>query len=275
MKKIIEIAKGMAIGIANVIPGVSGGTVAFIVGIYQQIIEAIATFVQRPLWALRSIWVYLIGIVLGVIFAVFGVSYLYDVAPVAISFLFIGLILGSVPRLFAQVHTDKLTMKDWVFFVVMMLLVAVIPFISGQAITTLPFQFNTVIILFFLGALDSITMIIPGVSGSMVLLLVGYYEVILDLVKNALVLSNFLMLTAFGLGAIVGLISAARFIRYLFQTKPNRMMSGILGLVVASPFPILSYISFQGVDFFIIIASFSLMMIGFLISYRLSNRTST
>lgn len=270
MKQTKEVAKGMAIGIANVIPGVSGGTIAVIVGAYETIIEAIAMFTKRPIWALRSIWKYLVGIMLGLAFAVFVISFLYEKAPIMTAFLFIGLIVGSIPMLARPVKFENLTSKEWLIFSAMILLVASIPFINSEQVVLLLLSPNNLIIMFLLGLVAATTMIIPGISGSMILMVFGYYEVILDVVKHFYVWQNILLIGAFGFGGLVGIIVFARFIRYLLARKPTLALSAILGLVVASPIPIISYLNFTGIGQIELIVALICLFGGFIFAYRMT-----
>src|SRR5690554_4441436 len=96
MNKLIEIAKGSLMGIANIIPGVSGGTIAVIFRIYDKLIEAINKAFKKPLEALKDTYLLIIGIILGVLIGVFLISYGYEAFPLPTTLIFIGLIFGGI-----------------------------------------------------------------------------------------------------------------------------------------------------------------------------------
>lgn len=271
MKKMWDILKGISVGLASVVPGLSGGTLAVMVGIYKRIIEAIATFSKRPIWAIRSIWFCLIGIGIGLVVAVFGVSYFYEKAPIVTAFLFIGLIVGSVPVLTKQVKFDQLTPGQWVVFGTMILVVAAIPFLQTGVVSSLQFSLSGLFTIFLLGAIAATTMIVPGISGSMMLIVFGYYEVLLTTIKEFYIGFNSIYIIVFLVGALFGIVLFAKFIRYLLTQKQALAMSAILAMVIASPIPIVSYLNFQGIAGVELIIAIIAMFVGFFIAYQMSH----
>lgn len=167
MNYLIEALKGSVMGIANIVPGVSGGTMAIIVGIYDKIINAISEVVKHPIKVIKDIWIYIVGIAVGLLIGIVAVSFLLEKAELPTTFLFIGLIVGSIPFMSKRIDEAKIKAKDIVLFIFMILVVVALPFLSLLGFSTDSTNF---ILLFLVGMIAAGTMIIPGISGSMVLM---------------------------------------------------------------------------------------------------------
>ncbi|MEG1008940.1 MAG: DUF368 domain-containing protein [Clostridia bacterium] len=269
MKKIIEILKGVMIGIGNVIPGVSGGTIAVVMGIYDKLIDAVVNIFKHPILTLKSMWVYILGILIGIILSIFGVTYLLENYAVETTFLFVGVIIGAVPFLMNNVKDVKIKISDTFFFMLFLVIVIGLPFISAYT----NFSGNTnVIILFIVGIIAAGTMVIPGVSGSMVLMTLGYYDKIMFLIKDTieaffnfnipLILSNCIILVPFGIGVILGIILVAKLIKWLLSKYSSIVHFSILGLVIASPFAVIVNLNLSNLSIITVIVSVIMFVIG-------------
>lgn len=228
-----DAAKGAAIGAANTVPGVSGGTIAVVTGIYDRLVHAIGDFLS-PRW--KSHALFLTPIVIGVFLGIAGFAWVIDVGlnrfPEQTFFFFVGLIAGSVPFVYGQVRDDKPRITD-----IILALVAfgflVFQGIYGEpplsdAITVV--QSSTIVPLLVAGVLATGTMIIPGVSGSFVLLVIGMYSTFLQAVRTA----NIPVLGVLIIGAIVGLIAVSKVMSILLDRFRRGTYWFILGLVVGS-----------------------------------------
>lgn len=247
--------KGMVIGVANLVPGVSGGTMALVMGIYERLIEAIGKFFtnkkKRKQYILFLLPVILGGIAAILLFArAFSFLLSSDIFSQPTFFFFIGLILGSLPFL-VSIHYDmKIRPIRVLFFVIGLGLVVLITFFIGRDNNVDAFKINFTIFniinitgisikyglwLFFCGIVTSSAMVIPGVSGSAILLGLGEY-------KNVLYFVNELMavqLIIFGIGAIVGIFVCARLIDYCLKRIPSNTYYFIIGLVIGSIFQVI------------------------------------
>lgn len=258
MKKILNIIidflKGIAIGISNVIPGFSGGTMAVILKVYERFISAINN-VTKHLWlAIKDIWAVFIGMILGVILASYTIIYALNAFPIQTVMLFVGLIIGSMPMIYDNLKSYKkeneklIGIKEVIVFIIFAAIVVVLPFLNvrpgvGEVSVV------TYIMVFLMGIVSASTMIIPGISGSLVLMIFGYYIIIIDNVKAAIsaVLHfsfsgagiSLLILLVFGIGCVIGAIGIAKLIEILFKKFPKLVYSAILGLLVASVFSII------------------------------------
>lgn len=246
-----SIFKGMLIGIANIIPGVSGGTMAVSMGIYDRLIHCIS----HPFKDLKHNILFLLPIALGmeiaIIASAFGIAYLFETFPLQTNLLFSGLILGSLPAIYEKVkdHTVRLShILSAVLFFAVVVGMSMMNGSQGGYAQVGP-NAASMVKLLFIGVLASATMVIPGVSGSMILLLLGYYNPIIDAIKEfflavlrvnfPVLFRNILILLPLGIGVLVGMVAIAKMIEIVFERFPDYAYWSIIGLLFASPIAIL------------------------------------
>ena len=257
MNFILDMLKGAVIGIANVIPGVSGGTMAVSMGIYNKLISSVSHLFSQFKKSIRTLLPILIGCVIGIVCFTYAIKYLLTNQPLPTCLTFLGLILGGVPVLIREMKTGirksrrrRLTAMNILAFLVMFLLAAALPFFkeSTDTLTTLTATPGTMIVLFFMGIIAAATMVIPGVSGSMILMILGYYYGVINSITgfmdalkagnwNAL-LGEAAILIPFGIGCVLGIFLIAKLIEYLFERHTVSTYAAILGLILSSPFGI-------------------------------------
>ena len=246
-----NIFKGMLIGIANIIPGVSGGTMAVSMGIYDILIHCIS----RPFKDLKHNILFLLPIALGmgiaIIASAFGIAYLFETFPLQTNLLFSGLILGSLPAIYEKVKDHTVRLSHILSAVLFFAVVVGMPMMNGSqgGYAQVGPNAASMVKLFFIGVLASATMVIPGVSGSMMLLLLGYYNPIIDTIKEfflaalrvnfPVLLRTTLILVPFGIGVLIGMASIAKMIEIVFERFPDYAYWSIIGLLLASPIAIL------------------------------------
>lgn len=282
MQKLIEIIKGSFIGIANVIPGLSGGTIAIILKIYDKLINAISDVFKHPIVVIKSLLFILIGLVLGIVLAVLGVTYFYEKYPVPTAFLFLGFILGGIPFLLKEINLKKINIRKGLIFLFFLGATAIFPFLSGSVKNIEQLSFVNFMILFGLGVISSATMVIPGVSGSMVLMCLGYYESIMNLAKECLVdfmnfemglfFENLLLVLPFAIGIVLGIVVIAKIIKLLLIKARELTFYAIMGLILATPVSIIYNIKSFQVDFVEIIFTIILFGLGITIPYLIENK---
>ena len=251
------IIKGMLIGIANIIPGVSGGTMAISLGVYDDLIFSISNIAKDWKKSIRILLPILIGLAGGIVAFSYLIELLLKQYTLPTALAFIGLILGGIPILWLslkealQLKNTSITFKHIFVFLFAFMLVAGMALIKESDATLVAFDLtlSNVILLFFIGIIASGTMVIPGVSGSLVLMVLGFYYNILNTVTNfatALrtldmngLLHGVALLLPFGIGVLLGIFFISKLISYLFESRPVMTYSAILGLVLASPVAIL------------------------------------
>lgn len=246
-----DVLKGMIIGLANIIPGVSGGTMAVSMGIYDKLIHCISHFFTD----MKKNIIFLIPVVLGMGIAIiacsFGIDYLFETFPLQTNLLFTGLILGSLPAVYEKVRRKTIKIGYILSAIIFFAIVVEMALLNGASSRTIVLNtsFSQVILLFVVGVIASGTMVIPGVSGSMMLLLLGYYNPILDAIQEFTVafvhfdsqklIGTLFILVPFGIGVIVGIIVIAKLIEIVFQKFPMYAYWSIIGLLLASPIAII------------------------------------
>lgn len=230
--------RGLAMGAADIVPGVSGGTIAFITGIYQRFITALSQFSPQLLPQLyrrefKAVWIkidgaFLITLFLGILssFVLFSQLMKWLMAEQAIllwSF-FSGLILASISMLFKEINNiNKVKVSLFILGAGLALLIACLPSYDTQA---------SFVILFF-GAMLAITaMLLPGISGSFILLLLGLYDEFIEALANF----DLVMLGAFGLGCICGILAFTRILAWCLKLFYENAMAFLTGVVVGSMF---------------------------------------
>lgn len=229
-------AKGFCMGAADVVPGVSGGTMAFIMGIYEELIDAIRSFDLRSLKLILSAkindflehthWRFLLPLGFGILLAVFSLSrvlsWLLQNQPVLIWSFFLGLILASVVTVSRRVESWRpLTWCSLLAGLVgIFFLVGLVPGATPDS-----YWF-----LFLSGAVAICAMILPGISGSFILVLMGKYQYILEAVNDR----NLLVLFIVAAGACVGLAAFSRLLGWLLTRYHDYMVAFLTGLMLGS-----------------------------------------
>ena len=228
--------KGMAMGAADVVPGVSGGTIAFITGIYEELINSIKSVNLKALKLLlhgkiADFWkaingTFLVSVLLGIGISVFslakGLKYLLDNHPVLVWSFFFGLIVASA------VYISR-SIKNWNFVTVLSGIAGIIIAYFITVIT--PAEANTTYwFIFVSGAIAICAMILPGISGSFILVLLGMYKFILDAVGNL----QITVILTFLVGAAIGIVAFSNVLSWLLKKYHNQTIAVLAGFMVGS-----------------------------------------
>lgn len=244
-KNIMLVIKGFIMGIANIIPGVSGGTLALILGIYEDFIGAISHFITNFKKNIKFLLPIVIGMVLAIVSLSRVIDYSYKHFPIPTCLFFVGLVLGGIPMLLSKVKGTKEVKKvsSYIIFAITFLIVMVMAcsdliFGEGMKISLSNMGLIQYVLLFIVGVVAAATMVIPGVSGSLVLMLLGYYYPIIDKIKEFTsfknIGENFLVLGVFGVGVLVGIVLISKLIEFLFKKYEVKTYFGVLGFIFAS-----------------------------------------
>lgn len=241
--QITTVFKGIAMGMAEVIPGVSGGTIAFITGIYEKLINTITAVGPSLLKVFKDdgiggVWkavngnfilTLAIGMVIGIVVGVFGVTHLLEEFPQHLWGFFFGLIIASAIYIGKQVGKWGIT--------------EIVGLLSGIAVAyfitvATPAGGNEALWFVFLSGMIAISaLILPGISGSFILLLMGMYTFILPKVKEALTTfstDSLIITSVFALGCLVGMMSISRVISWMFNHYKNVTLAVLTGFMIGS-----------------------------------------
>ncbi len=231
---IFLVLKGVAIGIGNAIPGVSGGTIAVVTKIFDRLIEAITPNIKKLIKNMPFLIPVGIGMVIGVFLTSVALDYLFQTYNVPTQLLFMGLIVGSLPLVLKECKKDtpKIRPINLIPFLVGLGFMIALLFASeGKALFTEGvFGVREIILLPVLGFVAAVTMVIPGVSGSMIMKVFGAYDTIISAVANL----DFPILIAFGIGAVIGVFVAAKIIDMLMKKCRQGTYCLIIGLIIGS-----------------------------------------
>ena len=290
MKFILDIIRGAVIGIANIIPGVSGGTMMVTMGIYDKLIGSITGIVKNFKKSVKTLFPYIIGMAVGIgAFAFLLTKVLLVKAPLPTAFAFIGLIVGGVPVLVKKAvqagskeSVEGATKKPnlvlcVLVFVFFFVLIIGMQFMGEGADRVVTPSLGNMLILLVMGVLAAAAMVIPGVSGSLLLLAFGYYNVITGAVTDfisavfdldiATAWDRALILFPFGIGVLLGIFFVAKLIEWLLAKHERLTYCGILGLVCASPIPVFMNALGGKIGVVAIIASVVTFIAGFVVAY--------
>ena len=242
-EKLILFIKGVVLGVAFVIPGVSGGTLAVLMGIYEELIEAASNF-YKSIADFKKYIMYLLPIGLGVVFsvAVFAklIKFGLDKAPIITILIFLGMIIGGIPALVRNVKGTKINLKDMTLMLVGLIIVIsmLIFHKSNSNVVLTNMSITGYITLFLVGAIAAVTMVVPGISGSFTLMLIGYYEPILNLVNDITSFKNLgpnlILIFTFMLGVFIGIIFISKIIEWCLKHYKRETYYAIIGFVLSS-----------------------------------------
>lgn len=275
------ILKGVVIGIANIIPGVSGGTMAVSMGIYDKMIHAATHLFSEFKKSMKVLIPIIIGAAIGVVALARIIEIMFEKIPLQTNLLFIGLIVGGLPAITRKVKGKSIRLGHILSFLAFFAIVAGMAVLGEQegAAADLSFSVLNVIKLFFVGVLASATMVIPGVSGSMMLMLIGYYNPVLSEVNRFIdnlldfnvpgLLDGCLVLVPFGIGVVIGIFAIAKVIEIIFEKFPEHAYWAIIGLIVASPIAILLMNSFGTVNLMTVVTGIVALAAGVVIALKL------
>jgi putative membrane protein len=229
--------KGMAMGAADVVPGVSGGTIAFISGIYEELLRSISNvnfdlFKTLKNEGFNAAWKQLngsfllslfVGIFISVISLAKTIKWLLENEPVLLWSFFFGLVVASIIYIGKQV--ENWNVKIIILFILGVLFGYVITVIPPTNVGEVNYLF-----LIFAGAIASCAMILPGISGSYILLLIGVYPIVM----TAITTRDYKIIGAIALGVIVGLLSFSKVLKWLFTNYKNQMLIVLTGIMLGS-----------------------------------------
>lgn len=280
---LVRILQGVAIGIAFIIPGFSGGSVAAILGIYEKLVGAIADFFK----SFKKSMLFLIPIALGMIIGIGALIVPIKIAlehyPIPTVTLFVGLALGGLPSVTDQVKGQKPTWKHVIALVVPLVAAAGLCFIPlSESVDLFHLNFGGYVLLVLVGLVGSCALVVPGISGSMLLLIFGYYNPLVSLVTESLlqgyeVGTCLLVLLCAGFGVVVGFFGISKLMKFLLKKFPRGAYFAIVGFIVGS-IPAVYVSTTRGADEALNalysspwywILSVAMLIVGFAISYAL------
>ena len=277
LENLLLIVKGFILGIANIIPGVSGGTLAMTMGIYEDIIKSISSILKTPKKSLKLLLYLGIGGVLSILILSKLLNYTLTNYAFATTLFFIGLILGGFPLLLKKAKGHKISLGYLLSFLSTTSLVIILRLLqtSENTVSLNNISLFTMIILLLVGMLAASTMVIPGVSGSFVLMLIGFYKPILNTISNITKINllghNLLILVPFGIGVLLGIVLTAKLIEYLLKKYEIYTYYGIYGFILASILVLILNVYNKATGIPEVVVGILLVLLGTFIGYKLGD----
>ncbi|HCQ3599064.1 TPA: DUF368 domain-containing protein [Staphylococcus aureus] len=276
--KWINILKGFAMGTSDLVPGVSGGTIALLLGIYNQFTSSISGIFSRRFW---PSFTFLIPIIIGMLLAMGSLSnlfnYLLSQHHIPTMFFFGGLIIGIVPYLLKiSNYKTSFTTKHYMMVIAGIAILIVITLMNNgdkHAGETLTLSTSLIIKYFIAGMCASSAMLLPGISGSFMLLVFGVYGTVMLAISEVVKL-NFAglpILLAVGFGVLAGFIISSKIIQYFLTHHKLMTFALIIGFVVGSLFAVFPGLPTNIVMWFVSLVVF---IIGFIVSLTLGRITA-
>lgn len=256
MNFLVDLIKGVFVGIANVIPGVSGGTMAVSFGIYDKLLNAISSLLKSFKKSFLTLLPIILGMVIGIVGFTYIIPWLLANFPFATSCAFTGLIIGGIPAILRslkdgwQSEEKKSLLVNILVFLILLAVAMAMVFLNGDSESgiALTASAGMIVKIFFMGIIASATMVIPGVSGSLVLMILGYYFGVINSVKQFVealrtlnlqgMLNQLFILIPFAIGCVLGIFFISKLISYLLKHFASATFIGIFALVASSPISI-------------------------------------
>lgn len=245
-----SIFNGFCMALADSVPGVSGGTIAFVLGFYDAFIEALNNIFfgnkEEKIYSLKFLLKLGIGWIVGMILAVLILTKLFETHIYAVSSLFLGFVIFSIPLMIREEYESiKGNYKGMIFLLLGIVIVAVITYFNPTTGTEKVIDFANLSVLhylyiFFAGMIAISAMVLPGISGSSILLILGLYMPVISSIKEVLHFNfNFLpALIAFGLGIICGIFVTIKLIKLCLEKHRSATIYMIIGLMIGSLYAI-------------------------------------
>ena len=277
MQYIILLIKGFFIGIAKIIPGVSGAMLAISMGIYEKAMKAISHFFDDAVGNFKFLFPLAIGAILAVILTSNTILYFLTNYYLPTIMLFIGLICGGIPMLFKKINIRKIRKSDLIILISSLFFVLLLSNIGKQNIfVNVDNPFLHFFLYFLIGLIDCVTMIIPGISGTAVMMLLGCYDLLLNLLSSltnvSQIMYNITSLIPFGLGIIITIIFLSKLMTYLFTNKPVKTYCGIIGFSLSSIIILMRNVFTSAYTIHQYFYSMLLFILGFYISLKLEKK---
>lgn len=275
MKENIKlILKGFVVGLGKIIPGVSGAMLAITMGIYERGLKAVSNIFKEFKQHFKFLLFLGIGIILALVIGGKVVIYCLDKFYLPTMFLFIGMILGGIKPLFKEIKGEKAEPKNILIglsVVILLLVVSVLDF--GQDKSSYVKNISSFFTFFLGGVFDAAATVIPGISGTALLMILGYYNIIMssfgDMFNFSNIGNNLFVLVPFVLGMAFGIFTLAKLMNYLFSHHKTTTYYAIIGFSCVSVLILIGKTFCNTYTILEIVISLILLVIGYLTSRKL------
>jgi putative membrane protein len=275
LKWVILFIKGFVIGIGKIIPGVSGAILAISLGVYEKGINSINNFFDDIVNNFKFLVTLGLGVMISIVLFSNVIKYSLDTFYLPTMLLFIGLIIGGIPMLFSKVEKKSLNVPNISISIIMFLIVILLSLLNTNNQVVVSNGVGSFLLMILIGFIDAATMIIPGISGTAILMLIGCYDIIIDTLSSltsfSQIITNIGILIPFGIGIILGIILVVKVMAYLFKNHEIKTYYAIIGFALSSI--LLLFVQTMNNSYKIsqVLIGFILLIIGYNISKKLDS----
>lgn len=230
-KYYISSLKGLFIGATMLIPGISGGSMAMILGIYDRLISSISSFRKNPLDHLLFLTLFSVSAGIGMLLFSTPLTWLLEHYPMASKYFFLGAVFGGIPLIEKKSRIQRLSLDVLFYLLIGFIFVVIFTLIPSGIFQSFATDHGfSLMILPLIGAVASAALILPGISVSHFLLILGVYDSLLNAISNM----DFTFLCPLGIGILLGIILFSKLLEYLMKRHPKQTYLIILGFILGS-----------------------------------------
>lgn len=279
MESIKLLIEGFIIGIGKIIPGVSGAMFAMIFGVYEKAVEIISDL-RKLKGNFKFMFLLGISVLIAILCGSKVINFCLDNYYLWTMLFFIGMMSSGIKPLFKNVEGKKITKKNILVALFIVIILAIMSCIDMEGITKdLDRSFITVLLIFVSGIIDAVGTVIPGVCGTALLMMIGYYDKVISSLSNLLTFTNMsetlFVLIPFVIGLIIGIILVSKLITYLFEKYNTTVHCSIIGFAISSTIILLIktfIVSFTTME---LIIGIVLFILGYVLTYLIENKLFT
>ena len=234
-----DLLAGICIGVAFIVPGFSGGSVAVMVGVYEKMINAVTNLFKEMKKSIITLLPIGLGLILGAAALMYPLGYLIAEFPLPTVSLFVGLAIGGIPSIRGRVKGKTEANDIIAMSVPLVLTFALVLIPSGGDVDLMGLSLGGYLLLFLVGILGSCALVMPGISGSMLLLILGYYRPLINLITEHLlrfkdIATSIAVIGACGAGIAVGFFAISWVMRIMLDRHPKGTYFAIIGFIIGS-----------------------------------------
>lgn len=231
MKDLLVIIKGFIIGSSMSVPGVSGGTMAILLGIYDRLISAISNFFKDVKGNILFLGKFCLGSALGIGSLAFVITWLLDHVTIPVSFFFLGAVVGGIPALYAKANEKKFGISSILYAILGLVIVVAIGRIPhGMIAVSSGLNVANVLMWLVTGVIIAVALVLPGISTSHMLIVMGMYDLTLAAITNF----NIIFIGVLGFSVLLGIVLITKPLEWVMNGFPHQTYCMIMGFVVGS-----------------------------------------
>ena len=257
-EKGIDLIKGLAIGVAFIIPGVSGGTMAVLLNLYDKIINSINNLTKRFVDSFKTLLPIVLGAVLAILICWYPFKLAFEHIMIVMVTLFAGFILGGMPGIFDEVKGIKIKPVHIVAMIISIVFAVALGALSVLFELNIQSLYDSrpwwlYILILLAGIVSSFALVMPGISGSMILIVLGFYTPTLNLIDNFLawtdVGASISILATMAVGVVIGVLLASKIIAFFLSRFRTGTFYAIIGIIIGSLIAI--YYNYEIYDYYL------------------------